>query len=78
MREVGRELLALESERRARCADLDMRLLELRRRMKRVRVKPGEMHRAIRILMGHKDERAGLSAVARSYLQVIEDDGVDW
>lgn len=78
VRRIGRQLVALEAERLERCADLDLRSRELRKDMKRARLAPAKMLRAVRIPLGYPKERADLDEVSTAYLSVIEDDGVNW
>lgn len=78
VRRLGRELAEIEAERLARCADLELRSRDLRRRAQRARVDVKALHRAARVVIGYKEERPRLGKTAESYLRVIEDDGVDW
>lgn len=78
IRQLGRELIEIEAERMARCADLDMRGRDWRRKVKQARASPKDLFRAARVVLGWKDERPLLSKQAASYLSVIEDDGIDW
>lgn len=77
-RRLGRELAEIEADRMSRCADLDLRAKEVRKQMQRMRIRPRDMHRAVRVAIGYKEERPLLSAEARAYLSVIEDDGINW
>lgn len=77
-RRIGRELASIEAERRARCADLDVRARELRREMRAARVSTRDMLLAVRVAVGLEDEEPRLGRLGRRYLSAIQDDGVDW
>jgi hypothetical protein len=78
VRRLGRELVEIEADRLARCADLDLRSRDLRRRIKRMRLDTAALNCAVRAAIGFNDERKRLTDVGKAYLSVIEDDGINW